>query len=311
MIPFGVLVQGSATWQAVFFGVAGVLLLYLAYSGWRDGVARQGIKLAAIVCAYASAWFGRHLLVGLLRGWLGWPDLILTPISGGILAVTVYFALVWTGALLFRKTKDQPTPKRRLVYGVGGAGAGLLMGLFFVWLLVLGVRLAGAMAAAGLAAAKDKDGAAAQGGLTGAMAKMKASLELGVAGDVARAVDPFPAKVHDILDKLARVVADPAALDRFMAWPGAKELAAEPKIQALKDDATIKAQLESRAFLALLGNPKLVDAANDPELNRKLHDFELEKALDHALTPPPPEEAKPAKPAPANAKRAPKGIIRE
>ena len=73
-------------------------------------------------------------------------------------------------------------------------------------------------------------------------------------------------------------------MQRFVTYPGTKVLSQNPKIVALQTDPQITRQVERRDFVGLMANPKIVAVVNDPALEQLVRRFELEKALDYALT---------------------------
>ena len=56
----------------------------------------------------------------------------------------------------------------------------------------------------------------------------------------------------------------------------------------LQKDPEIARQVVRGNYMGLLGNPKILAAVNDPNLEALVKSFELEKALDYALAAPPP-----------------------
>ena len=114
---------------------------------------------------------------------------------------------------------------------------------------------------------------------------MKRGLEQGAAGGVIEKVDPVPEAVYSTLGKLGRVVSDPASIERFNRFPGVQPLLDHPRIAILFADPQIQRAARERDYMALFSNPRLVTAANDPDLAAALRRVDLEKALDFALTP--------------------------
>ena len=93
----------------------------------------------------------------------------------------------------------------------------------------------------------------------------------------------MPAQAYQTLGKVGTVVSRPESAGRFLSYPGAKELAENPKIVALRDDPEIIELIQQERFLDLLQNPKLIEAMNDPALAAQLRRFDFQKALDYAL----------------------------
>ena len=79
-------VAGSPLWQAVFISFAVVLILFEVVRGWRLGLVRQLVRIAALVVAYAAAIFGGRLLVPIVRPFLKMPDIVLSFLAGAVLA---------------------------------------------------------------------------------------------------------------------------------------------------------------------------------------------------------------------------------
>src|SRR3954463_16320137 len=138
--------SGSALWQTVFVSFAVVLLLFEVVRGYRLGLPRQLMRGAAVIAAYAAAYFGGNLMLPLLRPILKWPDFIVSMIGGALLALVVYGVIASLGSILFKRTAQHPSGTIRLVYGFTGALTGIVFGLFFIWLILVGIRSVGAVA---------------------------------------------------------------------------------------------------------------------------------------------------------------------
>jgi hypothetical protein len=287
--------DGSPLWQIVFLSFACVLILFEIVRGWRLGVMRQVIRAVAIIAAYLSAIFGGRLLVPFLRPFLHAPDLVVSIIGGAILAVVVYFAISTVGTILFKRTGQQ-TGSIRFIYGFCGALAGIFFGLFSVWLIVIGIRSLGAIAEAQVktqaASARDRSSQIGQDGvmsstpkepaMTDSLAKLKNSIELGPLGKIVKDADVVPASVYETLGKAGEVVSSPQNAERFLSFPGAKELTENPKIIALRDDPEVMRLIQEGRILDLLQHPRILDAVNDPALANQLKTFQFQRALDYA-----------------------------
>jgi len=79
------------------------------------------------------------------------------------------------------------------------------------------------------------------------------------------------------------VLSSPQAAERFLSYPGARDLSEHPKIVALRNDQEIAQMFEQGRLLELLQDSRIIDAANDPELRANLKKFDIEAALDYAL----------------------------
>jgi hypothetical protein len=284
-------VEGSALWQQVFLAASAVFILLQMRTGWKLGPMRMLTNIAALLGAYAAAYFGGPLTVPFLRQFLTYPDLLLRVIGGLVLGLLTYLFCSMVGAILFRKTRDQESGLVRSIYGVTGSLLGILTALFLIWLVVIGVRLVGTVGEGQIVAQRQAEAElgppnASAGPAAGAgkfVAKLKNSIEMGVGEAVVEKVDVVPEVVYRLLEKLSIMVSNPVNVDRFMQYPGAAELANHPKIQALKDDPEIQKLAQEGRYMEMMRNQKIIEAANDPELAAKLKEFELEKAMDFAL----------------------------
>ena len=101
------------------------------------------------------------------------------------------------------------------------------------------------------------------------LARLKNSIEMGAVGDVVKKTDIVPAKTYEILGKVGAMVSDPENAERFLSYPGAKELSDHPKIVALRNDPEIMAMVAQGRFFELIQDERLIDAANDPSLVEK------------------------------------------
>ena len=119
--------------------------------------------------------------------------------------------------------------------------------------------------------------------LATSLARLKNSLELGPLGTAVKQTDPVPLKTYETLGKVGSVFSNPERAQKFLTFPGARELSEHPKIVALRDDPDISEMIAQGRFLDLLQNQRIIDAANDPTLADRIKKFDLQKALDYAM----------------------------
>jgi uncharacterized membrane protein required for colicin V production len=296
-------VAGSPLWQAVFISFAVVFILFEVVRGWRLGLIRQLVRVAALATAYAAAVFGGRLLVPITRPFLKMPDIVLSIVAGAVLALVIYVLVTSMGMVLFKRTGQQGSQMVRLIYGFAGAVVGLMVGAFVLWLIVASVRAVGTLAdaqvriqtvspEAGQSAtlralevrrrflSEPNPGSTA---LATSLARLKNSLELGRLGDGVKKTDPIPLKTYEMLGKVGSVFSNPERAQKFLTFPGARELSEHPKIVALRDDPEISEMIAQGRFLDLLQNQRIIDAANDPALADRIKKFDLRCALDFAV----------------------------
>jgi Colicin V production protein len=294
---------GSPVWQTIFISFAIVLILFEMIRGWRLGIMRQLMRVAAVMAGYAAAYFGGDMLVPLLRSSLKMPDIVISVLGGAILAVAVYGIISSLGTILFKRTAQQSSGVVRLVYGLSGALLGICFGTFFVWLILIGLRSVGSIAEAQVQARTKSEGNSNAPGpvarsrlpdaslpkpeldsdsLMTLLARLKNSVELGAVGGVVKKTDAGPAGAYKTLGEMGTVLANPETARKFLDSPGARELSEHPKIVALRNDPEIAAMIAQGRLLELLRDPRVVDAINDPTLAAQVKRFDLRKALDHA-----------------------------
>ena len=294
---------GSTLWQTVFLSFAIVLLLFEFVRGWRLGILRQLMRGAAVIAAYAAAYFGGDLMLPLLRPILKWPDFVVSMIGGAVLAIVVYGVIASLGSILFKRTAQQSSGVVRLAYGLSGALAGLCFGAFFIWLILVGIRSVGSIADAQVharpiiemaksPAPRSPDSRRAEeptslrnfdaDSVAAFIARLKNSVELGAVGGVIKKTDVTPASVYQTLNDVGTVCANPESAQRFLTFPGAAELSQHPKIVALRNDPEIADLIAQGRILELLQHPRVLEAANDPTLVARVKQFDLKKALEYA-----------------------------
>jgi len=294
--------EGSALWQTVFVSFAIVLILLEIIRGWRLGIMRQLMRVAAVIAGYAAAYFGGDLLVPFLRSWARMPDIAISAVAGAILAVAVYGIIASLGTLLFKRTSQQSSGAKRLVYGLSGALCGICFGGFFIWLILIGVRMAGSIAEAQVhgrpksdlnqrsnrrflpspAAEETPVGNLNADSVMPLLARLKNSVEMGRMGDLVKKTDAMPTGVYQTLNEAGIVLADPETAQRFLSYPGTRALSEHPKIVALRDDPEIAEMISQGRFVELMRHPRVIDAMNDPSLTELVRGFDFKRALEYA-----------------------------
>jgi hypothetical protein len=298
-------VSGSPLWQAVFISFAIVLVLFEVVRGWRLGLFGQLVRIAALVVAYGTAVLCGRMLVPIARPFLKMPDIVLSILTGAVLALVVYALVTGIGMILFKRAGRQNSQPPRPVFGFAGAIVGLIFGVFVLWLILVGVRAVGIVADAQVRAWANSSEAGKSANapalvvrqrflsesnapgapLATSLARLKNSLELGPLGKAVRETDPVPLQTYETLRKVGVVFSSPARARKFFAFPGARELSEHPKIIALRNDREISEMIAQGRFLDLLRNQHIIDAANDSTLADRIKKFDLQGALDHALQP--------------------------
>jgi uncharacterized membrane protein required for colicin V production len=262
----------------LLFGAAGLILL-MAWRGWRLGIVRQALSIVALAAGYVAGYLFGGFLIPVLRP-IGFPDRVLTIFGAALVGLLVYIALMIVCGLLFKRTAQQSVGIVKLGFGASGALLGAIFGVFLVCVCVIAIRIIGTIADA---ETHPRRGAAPPSRIALRVAAMKHSLESGPVGTIIEKVDPIPGTVYQTLDKVGKLSASPDSIDRFAHDKEVNRVSVHPKIVALRDDPDVQRAIRENDYVSLLRNPKLIDAANDPEVMKLLGTFDLQKALDHAL----------------------------
>lgn len=281
---------GSSVWQAVFLSFAIVLILFEIVRGWRLGIMRQLMRVAAVAAGYAAAYFGGDLLVPLLRSTLKMPDMIISALGGAILAVAAYGIIASLGTILFKRTAQQSSGTVRLVYGLSGALLGVCFGAFFIWLVLVGIRTVGSIADAQVQARSKiessrpspSDSNLNVDSIITFLARLKSSVEMGTVGNVVKKTDVLPTGVYQTLSDTGTVLSNPETARKFLSSSSVRELSEHPKIVALRNDPEIAEMIAQGRLFELVRDPRVLEVMNDPDLAARLRQFDLKKALEYA-----------------------------
>lgn len=277
--------------EDIYFAVAAIVVAFLTYHGWRQGVGRQFMTLLAVAGAYAVGFFG----AGLVAPWfsfLRYPPQVTQIIAGVAAGLLTMIAISTLGRVFFKRTADQKAGAARWSFGVMGAVLGLAFGGLVFFVASEMVRLMGALAQANVqattemaAAAPDQKAPAVNPMMSG-LAKLSSALDKGDSGTFFRKVDPVPAHVFATLAKLGLMVSRPEAVERFLGYPGVDELTNHPRLLALRNDPEVASLLERQSYFRLLRHPKVVELAGDPDFSAQIKRMNFDEALDYALKAP-------------------------
>ena len=82
---------------------------------------------------------------------------------------------------------------------------------------------------------------------------------------------------------MGSVFSNPKAAQKFLTFPGARELSEHPKIVALRNDPEISDMIAQGRVLDLLQDRRIIDAANDSMLREQIKKFDWQRALDYSI----------------------------
>ncbi|MEO8207333.1 MAG: CvpA family protein [Chthoniobacterales bacterium] len=275
--------------------VGGIFLLYHTIRGWQKGVARCFVSLVALGFSSLAGYYFGTLAAPVLRGILPYPDFIIALVAGFIVALLVYISIWIFSIVLLKRTSHQKSGIIRFFYGIGGGVLGCFYGLLMLGAIISLFRVFGSYAES---QANNDSGARKHAlhsspALDNQLVRIKKTLESGLSGSVVEKTDIIPAKLYDTLEKSGRVSANPEAISRFGNEPAVQKLKETPQVAAILNDAEFNEAAANRDFVQMLRNKNVIAAANDPEFRKLIMEFDLNKALDHALQKPPQKQKKP------------------
>ena len=271
-------IQGSPQLQGVVLLCSALWILISMLRGWSTGLMRQlTVIVAFIVATFLVLHFTSNLAAYLHREV---PQVLQTPIAALLIWIISYNGILLVGRILFKRTRDQDSLLVRIIYGAGGALLGFAYGLFFIWSLLIGVRVIGRIAENQIEMQWAESEPSDKFVLS--LAKLKNSVELGVGRSVINTVDPTPPGFYRELDQYSRLIGNPRAFRKMLDYPGFHRVLQDPKILDLQRDPELLADLQSGNLLGVFSNRKVVALLNDPQLRQVFSLGELKAALDYA-----------------------------
>ena len=271
-------IQGSPQWQGTVLLCSALWILISTLRGWTTGLMRQLTAIVAfLVAAFLVLHFTSNLAENLHREV---PQVFQTAIAALLIWIISYNGILLIGRILFKRTRDQNSLLVRIIYGAGGALLGFAYGLFFIWSVLISVRVIGRIAENQIEMQRAESEPSEKFMLS--LAKLKNSVELGVGRSVINAVDPAPPAFYRELDQYSRLIGNPHALRKMLDYPGFHRVLQDPKIVDLQRDPELLADIQSGNLLGVFSNRKVVALLNDPHLRQVFSLGELKAALDYA-----------------------------
>ena len=271
--------HGSPLWQGILFFAAFLFLIWELWGGWRRGVIRSGVNFFAFVFSGALGLLAGQATAFVVEKVFPGYGFLAGAMVGSVVTLVILGLALLLGAILFKRTGQQPSGLLRFLYGGGGAFFGLLTGLLILWGGITIIRGLGVVAGT---AAGDRQFSEMPLPAK-AMLTLKDSIELGPVGRAAEAVDVVPPGIYEMIQRIGKLSSDQTAMARFLDYPGVQEILQHPRMAELMRDPAVVRDAEARNFLGLMQSRALLEAVNDPSLQKKLTGLDLQKALDYAF----------------------------
>jgi len=216
-----------------------------------------------LVVSYLLAGIvGRPIGMAMARG-LEIPPLLGDVVGSFLAFIGLYMVLSTVGWRLLRgiRRKTQKTPTLRFLNSAAGAGFGMLKTGFILFLLLNAVVLMESRIGNKI----KKTGLGYDKSLLVKIARKHnviKAMHLPMVGDV---------------EVLGRLSSDPGFRRRVAEDPNVQKLLAHPKIRALLGDRALVSASRSRDFSAIMSNPRLNEALQDPEVKSLINKIDLGK----------------------------------
>jgi uncharacterized membrane protein required for colicin V production len=262
--------------------LAVVVLLVSALHGWVNGLPRMVLELASLILASTLAWTFHSAIGAVLKTFLPLPSLALEVVGGLCIVFTVVVVFKLIGFLFVKKTKHYSTGFKA-VFGISGAALGFLEGLFFVTLFCLMIQAIGTVSEIQLAAQMKETPQVKPHPLVSTIVNIKKSIDGSFVGPILKSIDPVPPSIYVCFRKFDALVRDPAAMDRFLAFPKTRELLAHPKLVAVAQDPQLRQDFYERHLEKVVTSKQVIGALSDPDVQKKLMEFPWKGALDFAV----------------------------
>ncbi len=291
---------GSPGWQLILFGAAALFLLWETWRGWKAGLVRSALHFGALILSTTLGYYSAQIAAAPFGGFKEMNGIITGAVVGSFVCVAVFVVMWVFSVVLFKKTAQQSSGVFRLLWGTGGAVFGFLLGLLIVWSFVSVIRGAGAFASARMTTAPTvvtngkhttTTTTARPGSLSSNLVTLKESLELGPLGKAVEATDPITPDAYSLISEISAITSDPEVMLRFIQYPEIQKLTQNPRIAELLSDPSVIQSAQSGNVFALMGNPALLAAVQDPAFAEELKKVDLRAALKFALEKPTPSPA--------------------
>jgi len=277
--------EASPVWQTAFLVWSLVCVGWFTFSGWQAGIARGILSIGGMVIGYFVGSGIALATPGFAVNWIPGGGGLGRIVLGLCAGIGVYLAIRLFAALLFKRTAQQRTVTMRLVWGLGGAACGLLIGAVIALSILSGARTLGGFAQARMETelALGTTGATSASAFEQSLVKLKLSIDAGDAGRTLKALDLTPPAMSRISVKLGRLVADPAATMRFLQSPELEPILMDRSFVNLIADPEVSNAGARGDHAGVMTSPRLLDALRDPAFLEKLTRVNWEGALDSAL----------------------------
>jgi hypothetical protein len=280
---------GSPLWQTAFLFAGAIFLLWQTWRGWRVGLFRSGVNFAAILVSAVFGLLAAEIAAAPFGGFRYLPGFLAGLVVGGGLGLFLLVVIWLIGALTFKQTEHYASGPLHLIWGIGGALFGFLLGWAILLAAVSLIRILGAVTEARL---PTQEPSALQPETTRRLAEgvvtLKKSLELGSPGRLLQSADVLPPKFYELAAQFGSLTSDPEKMQRFLDYPGIQNVLQNPRVVDLYTDPQLVRAWENKEVWKILNNQAVAALLKDPVFAAQLKKVDLSAALKFALEPPSP-----------------------
>lgn len=276
------LFNGSLPFPVNFTTLSIALALLGAAVAAVRGVIGMFVGLACMA-AGAVAAYSCH---SHLPGWLSQIDDNPSPrfvfwVAVGI-GFFVYVALrLLAGAILLSPFKRKGGKK--LVGGPIGAALSLIPSAGLVFLLGIGLRMAGTLFSVEHTDQSVTTNAGETADERPFWARWNEALDRDYLGSLIAKLDPLAARAKGAVSNLLVALKDQNVEDGLADDPAAASVLRNQSMRDLVDDPEVNELVQRGDYIALLDHPKVKQVANDPTLAPYLESLRVERAVDQSL----------------------------
>jgi hypothetical protein len=290
--------RGSPFWQTAFLFAGAIFLLWQTWRGWRAGFFRSGVNFAAIFVSVVFGLLAAELAADPFGGLRYLPGFLAGVVVGGGLGVFLFFAIWLVGALTFKQTEHYAFGPLWLIWGVGGALFGFLIGLAVLLASISAVRSLGAFVASRFEGTEAAEAPDPRARLAVGLVTLKKSLELGPVGNLLASADPLPPHFYQLAAEIGTLTSDQEKMLRFLDYPEIQEILQNPRVVDLFADPDVIRAWQNKNVFSILNNEAVAAAWKDPVLAEQLRKVDLPAAFKFALESPSPSPTPSPSPSP-------------
>jgi len=276
------LFNGSLPFPVNFTTIAIGLAIGLAVLAFVRGVIGMFVGLACLLAGAFAGYWCHSLIPGWIAVFSDNPSPSFAFFAALGIGFSVYVCLrLLVGAFLLAPIRKKK--KGRLVGGIFGAALSLIPAAVVVFLLGVGLWMAGVLFSIGNtdAGVAVKEGEVVQE--RPFWARWNEALDRDYIGSLIAKIDPVAVRSKGAILNLLVALKDNAAGGKLSENPAAGRVLRNAKVRELAKDPEVSGLVERGDYTRLMNHPKVKEVAADPGVSGLLEGLHVEKAVDSSL----------------------------